>query len=72
MAVAEISIVPIGTKTTSVSKHVVIALKALRKEKKVMYELTSMGTISRGNSTMSSKRLRRCTRRFWKVALGEW
>jgi uncharacterized protein (TIGR00106 family) len=48
MAVAEVSIVPIGTKNTSVSKHVVMALKALRKEKKVMYELTSMGTILEG------------------------
>ena len=48
MAVAEISIIPIGTKTTSVSKHVVAALKVLRKEKKVMYELTSMGTILEG------------------------
>src|SRR5512137_593324 len=48
MAVAEVSIVPIGTKNTSVSKHVVKALKALRKEKKVMYELTSMGTILEG------------------------
>ncbi|MDM7999905.1 MAG: MTH1187 family thiamine-binding protein [Dehalococcoidia bacterium] len=48
MAVAEVSIVPIGTKTTSVSKYVVAALKALRKEKKVVYELTSMGTILEG------------------------
>lgn len=48
MAVAEVSIVPIGTKTTSVSKHVVAALRALRKEKKVVYELTPMGTILEG------------------------
>jgi uncharacterized protein (TIGR00106 family) len=48
MAVAEISIIPIGTKTTSVSKHVVAAIKVLRKEKKVVYELTSMGTILEG------------------------
>jgi uncharacterized protein (TIGR00106 family) len=48
MAVAEISIVPVGTKSTSVSKYVVSALKVLRKDKKVMYELTSMGTILEG------------------------
>ncbi len=48
MAVAEISIVPIGTRTTSVSKHVAAALKVLRKEKKVVYELTPMGTILEG------------------------
>ena len=44
MAVAQVSIVPIGTKSTSVSKYVVSALKALRREKKVVYEVTSMGT----------------------------
>ena len=49
MAVAEISIVPIGTGSTSVSKQVVIALKALRQEKKVAYEITSMGTILEGD-----------------------
>ena len=48
MAVAEISIIPIGTRNTSVSKHVVTALKVLRKEKKVAYELTPMGTILEG------------------------
>lgn len=48
MAVAEISIIPIGTKSTSVSKYVVSALRVLRKEKKVVYELTSMGTILEG------------------------
>jgi uncharacterized protein (TIGR00106 family) len=48
MAVAEVSIVPIGTKSTSVSKHVASALRALRKEKKVVFELTPMGTILEG------------------------
>ncbi len=48
MAVVEISIVPVGTKTASVSKHVAAALKVLRREKKVVYELTSMGTILEG------------------------
>ena len=48
MAIAEISIVPVGTKSPSVSKHVVNALKVLRKEKRVMYEVTSMGTILEG------------------------
>ena len=68
MAVAEISIIPIGTKNTSVSKHVVAALKVLRKEKKVVYELTSMGTILEGELDDVLKAARRCTRRFSKVA----
>ncbi len=48
MAIAEISIVPVGTRTTSVSKQVATALRVLRQEKKVVYELTSMGTILEG------------------------
>lgn len=49
MAIMEISIVPIGTKTPSVSKHVADALKILEKEKRIKYELTAMGTIIEGD-----------------------
>ncbi len=45
MAVAEISIIPMGTKTPSVSKHVARAVKLLKQEKDIKYEITSMGTI---------------------------
>ena len=48
MVVAEISIIPVGTSDTSVGKHVAEAVKVLRKDKKVMYELSSMGTILEG------------------------
>jgi len=34
-----------GTPTTSVSKYVRKALKVLKKEKRINYELTAMGTI---------------------------
>ena len=44
MAILEISIVPIGTRGTSISHYVAECIKVLRKEKKVKYELTSMGT----------------------------
>ena len=47
MAIAEISVVPIGTKTPSLSKHVAAVLRLLEEEK-VDYELTSMGTIIEG------------------------
>ena len=45
MPIMEINIVPMGTPTTSVSKYVRKALKVLKKEKRINYELTAMGTI---------------------------
>ena len=45
MAIAEISVVPLGTKTPSVSKYVARAVKVLQQEKDVKYETTAMGTI---------------------------
>ena len=48
MAVVEISVIPLGTKTPSVSKYVAEALKVLEKEG-IKYELTSMGTIVEGD-----------------------
>jgi len=44
-----VNIVPLGTKTPSVSKHLVHALRVLREEKNIKYELTSMGTIIEGD-----------------------
>ena len=49
MVVAEVSIVPIGTKTPSISKHVARALRVLREAKDIKYELTAMGTIIEGD-----------------------
>lgn len=49
MALLEISVVPIGTKGTSLSHYVADCIKVLRKGKKVKYELTSMGTNLEGN-----------------------
>lgn len=45
MAIAEVSVVPLGTKTPSVSKYVARAVKVLEREKDVKYEITAMGTI---------------------------
>jgi len=44
MVIAEVSIIPLGTKAPSVSKYLV-----LREEKNIKYELTSMGTIMEGD-----------------------
>ncbi len=48
MAILEISVVPIGTKDTSLSSYVAECLQILKKEK-VCYELTSMGTNIEGD-----------------------
>ena len=49
MAIAEISVVPLGTKTPSVSQYVARAVKVLEQEKGIKYELTAMGTIVEGD-----------------------
>ncbi len=48
MAILAISVVPIGTKDTSLSPYVAECLQILKKER-VRYELTSMGTNMEGN-----------------------
>ena len=45
MAIAEVSVVPLGTKTPSVSQYVARAVKILEREKDMKYEMTAMGTI---------------------------
>ena len=50
MPIMEISIVPLGTKTASVSKYVAKAVKLLRGNRGMQYQLTSMGTIIEANS----------------------
>jgi uncharacterized protein (TIGR00106 family) len=49
MAIAEISVVPLGTKTPSVSQYVARAVKILEREKDVRYEMTAMGTVIEGD-----------------------
>lgn len=49
MVIAEVSIVPLGTKTPSVSQYVAQAIKVLEQEKDIKYELTAMGTIMEGD-----------------------
>jgi len=48
MVIAEVSVVPVGTKTPSVSRYVAKAIKILEEQKKVKYEVTAMGTILEG------------------------
>lgn len=49
MVIAEVSVIPLGTATPSLSQYVAQAVKALEKEKEVKYELTAMGTIIEGD-----------------------
>lgn len=48
MVIAEVSVVPMGTKTPSASEYVAKAIKVLREEKGVKYQLTAMGTLLEG------------------------
>jgi len=49
MAIAEVSVIPLGTKTPSVSQYVARAVKVLEQEKDIKYEMTAMGTIIEGD-----------------------
>ena len=49
MAIIEVSIIPLGTGTTSMSKHVSRAIDVLESQKEVRYQLTPMGTIVEGD-----------------------
>lgn len=48
MAIMEISIIPVGTKTTSVSKYVALAVKVI-KQTGLKYKLCPMGTMVEGD-----------------------
>jgi uncharacterized protein (TIGR00106 family) len=50
MAMMEISVLPVGTPTASLSQYVAGAVKILQKENEVKYELTAMGTIIEGET----------------------
>jgi len=49
MAIIEVSVVPLGTATPSVSKYVAKAEKVLQEAKDIKYELTAIGTIIEGD-----------------------
>lgn len=49
MAVAELTLVPIGTKKTSVSGYIAKASNILERQDKVKYYLNPMGTVLEGN-----------------------
>lgn len=46
--VAEISVVPLGTATTSLSRYVAACLDTVKQAQDISYQLTAMGTIIQG------------------------
>jgi len=49
VAIAEITVAPLGTGSPSVSKYVADCHKVLRETKGIKYQLTAMGTIIEGD-----------------------
>jgi len=49
MAMIEVSVVPVGTPTPSLSQYVAGAVRLLQNEPGIKYELTAMGTIIEGD-----------------------
>jgi len=66
MPLLEISILPLGTKTASVSGYVASCIKILEKERGIKYQITSMGTIIEASSL---RRLLQLAEKMHKEAL---
>lgn len=49
MALVEVTVVPLGTSSTSLSAYVAGCLRVLQQAEGIKYELTSMGTIMEGD-----------------------
>lgn len=64
MAIVEVSVIPLGTGTPSLSRYVAQVVKVLQDEKDIKYELTSMGTIIEGDL----ERLLTLTRKMHQAA----
>ena len=67
MAMLEISVVPVGTASPSVSHFVAGALKILKEVRGVKYELTPMGTVIEGELDI----LLDCVRKMHRSAFSE-
>ena len=50
MPIMEITVLPLGTQTSSLSKFVADSVSVLRNEKGIKYHLTAMGTIIQSDS----------------------
>lgn len=48
MVIAEVSVVPMGTMTPSASRYVARAVRVLKQQNRIKYQLTAMGTLLEG------------------------
>jgi uncharacterized protein (TIGR00106 family) len=46
--IAEISVVPLGTTTTSLNRYIAACINTLKQARDISYQLTAMGTIIQG------------------------
>ncbi len=67
MAMLEISVVPVGTASPSLSRYVAGAVKTLKEARGVKYELTPMGTVIEGELDT----LLDCARKMHRAGFGE-
>jgi len=58
VAIVEVTIVPMGTATTSLSRYVADCHKVLQEAKELKYELNSMGTVIEGDLSRILKVIR--------------
>jgi len=59
MVIAQVSVVPVGTGTPSVSKYVAGAIRSIGEETNIKYQLTGMGTILEGELTAVMEAVRK-------------
>ncbi len=67
MAMLEISVVPVGTASPSLSRFVAGAVKTLKEARGVKYELTPMGTVIEGELDT----ILDCAREMHRAGFGE-
>jgi uncharacterized protein (TIGR00106 family) len=67
MAMLEISVVPLGTASPSVSHFVAGAVKTLKEARGIKYELTPMGTVVEGDLDI----ILECAKKMHRAGFGE-
>lgn len=75
MAIADVTIIPIGTETPSVSAYVADVQKILegyQAEGKIKYQLTPMNTLIEGELSDLLQSFRQFTKRHFKKDCTEW
>ncbi len=67
MAMLEVSVVPVGTSSPSLSHSVAEMFKTLKETRGIKYELTAMGTVIEGELDV----LLDCAKKMHRTAFGE-